>query len=215
MAGQADLRTRRREYDGGPLRRTDVAGPLEQFAAWLEAAEAGGCWDATSMALATVSADGAPSLRMVLLKHFDAQGFCWYTDYRSPKGVDLTHNSRAALLFYWREWSRQVRITGRVERLSAQASETYFQSRPEDSRFAAAACVQSAPVADRATLERSLLALRKRHPEGDVPRPEQWGGYRLRPQELEFWQGRAGRLHDRLVYRSNGEGGWVVGRLQP
>ena len=215
MDGQANLRTRRREYDGGPLRRAGAAHPLGQFAAWLEAAEAGGTWDATSMALATVNAQGAPSVRMVLLKHFDTQGFCWYTDYRSPKGMDLAQDSRAAVLFYWREWSRQVRITGMVERLPTQASEVYFQSRPDDSRFAASACVQSAPVADRTTLEQRVQALRARYPKGDAPRPAEWGGYRLRPREFEFWQGRAGRLHDRLVYRLNGAGDWAATRLQP
>ena len=216
MDGEFDQRGQRREYRAAALSRSNLAAdPLAQFAAWLEQAAASGIKDPTAMALATVSGGGEPSLRTVLLKHFDADGFCWYTDYRSRKGKDLAGNPNAALLFHWREWDRQVRISGTVERLPAAQSDAYFQSRPAESRFAAAASVQSAPVPDRKTLERALAALRRRHPKDAPPRPPQWGGYRLRPSEYEFWQGREGRLHDRFAFRRKGSDSWTVTRLQP
>ena len=216
MDGAFDQRGQRREYQAAALSRSNLAAdPLAQFAAWLEQAAASGLKDPTAMALATVSANGEPSLRTVLLKHFDADGFCWYTDYRSRKGKELAGNRNAALLFHWREWDRQVRISGTVERLPAAQSDAYFQSRPPESRFAAAASVQSAPVQDRATLERALAALRRRHSKDAPPRPPQWGGYRLRPSEYEFWQGREGRLHDRFAFRRKGSDSWTVTRLQP
>ena len=216
MDTEFDQRDQRREYQAAALSRGSLAAdPLAQFAAWLEEAAASGIKDPTAMALATVGTAGEPSLRTVLLKHFDADGFCWYTDYRSRKGRELAGNPNAALLFHWREWDRQVRISGTVERLPAAQSDAYFQSRPAESRFAAAASVQSAPVPDRKTLEQALAALRRRHPNDAPPRPPQWGGYRLRPDAYEFWQGREGRLHDRFAFRRNGPDGWTVTRLQP
>ena len=167
------------------------------------------------MALATAGAGGAPSVRIVLLKHFDAHGLCWYTDYRSQKGVELADNPAASVLFHWRERDRQVRISGAVRRLSAAESEAYFASRPADSRYAAAASVQSAPVASRDALEQAVRALRQSHAPDAVPRPPEWGGYRLHPVEYEFWQGREGRLHDRFRYRRSESGGWDIVRLQP
>jgi pyridoxamine 5'-phosphate oxidase len=154
-------------------------------------------------------------VRIVLLKHFDEQGLCWYTDYRSRKGSDLAANPRAAVVFHWREQSRQVRISGVVERLPAGDSDSYFQSRPDDSRFSAAASEQSAAVDRRATLEQRVAELKRRYPDGAVPRPPEWGGYRLRPDRYEFWQGREGRLHDRFEFTSDGAGGWTITRLQP
>ena len=216
MDGEFDQRSQRREYRAAALsRRSLAADPLAQFAAWLEQAAASGIKDPTAMALATVGAAGEPSLRTVLLKHFDADGFCWYTDYRSRKGRELAGNPNAALLFHWREWDRQVRISGTVERLPAAQSDAYFRSRPPESRFAAAAAVQSAPVPDRKVLEQALAALRRRHPKDAPPRPPQWGGYRLCPSEYEFWQGREGRLHDRFAFRRKGSDSWTVTRLQP
>ncbi len=216
MEAEFDQRSQRREYQGAALNRTSLAAdPVAQFALWLDAAVASGIKDPTAMALATTGPAGMPSVRSVLLKHFDAGGFCWYTDYRSRKGLELAANPHAALLFHWREWDRQVRISGPVERLSAAQSEAYFQSRPVDARFAAAASLQSAPVADRKTLEKALQALRRRHPNDGPPRPSEWGGYRLHPVEFEFWQGREGRLHDRLVFQKGGPSGWRVSRLQP
>ena len=215
MNDEYDQRRARREYGATALRRSDLAAnPLDQFTRWLRAATGLGIKDATAMALATVGKNATPSVRIVLLKHFDAQGYCWYSDYQSRKGGELAENARASALFYWREFDRQVRITGRVEKLSAEISEKYFQSRPEESRFAAAASVQSAPVPDRKTLERAVAELRARHVGGAPPRPARWGGYRLRPEEYEFWQGRAGRLHDRFLYVGQA-GEWVARRLQP
>jgi pyridoxamine 5'-phosphate oxidase len=210
-----DPRDMRREYLAGPLRRNGLAAdPLEQFQRWLEAADAAGLRDATAMALATANADGEPTVRIVLLKHCDDEGFCWYTDHRSRKGIDLTDNPRAELLFHWRELDRQARVSGCVERLDDATAQRYFDSRPDDSRFSAAASVQSAPVRDRNTLEEAVAELRRRHPDGRVPKPPAWGGYRLRPRRYEFWQGREGRLHDRFQYTWTGAV-WRVSRLQP
>ncbi len=216
MGDRGDQRTRRREYGTAALNRANLAtDPLAQFAAWLDDAVAHGAVDATAMALATAGAGGMPSVRIVLLKHFDANGLCWYTDYRSLKGTELAENPFASALFHWREQDRQVRISGSVERLSAAESAAYFESRPPDSRYAAAASVQSAPVANRAALEQAVQALRQAHAPDAPPRPPDWGGYRLRPLEYEFWQGRLGRLHDRFRYRISGSGEWGIVRLQP
>lgn len=210
-----DQRDTRREYRTGPLRRADLTDdPVALFQRWLEAATAAGIADSTAMALATANAGGEPSVRVVLLKHFDAAGFCWYTDYRSRKGTDLSENPRAELMFHWREFDRQVRIYGSVEPLDETDSWEYFESRPADSRFSAAASRQSAPVADRETLEAAVAELRQRHPDGLVPKPAQWGGFRLVPCRFEFWQGREGRLHDRFRYARVG-GQWRITRLQP
>ncbi len=210
-----DQRDTRRDYAGGPLRRDSLADdPFEQFERWFAAAQNAGVPDVTAMALATADAASVPSVRIVLLKHFTREGFCWYTDYRSAKGRDLDANPVASALFFWAELDRQVRITGHVERLPAGASREYFRTRPEDSRFSAAASVQSAPIADRASLEAAVAALRARHPDGEVEPPESWGGFRLEPVEYEFWQGREGRLHDRFRY-SRSDAGWQLERLQP
>ncbi len=214
---ESDHRDARRDYAAHSLSRAQLRDdPLAQFRSWLEAAVAAGLKDATAMTLATCDAAGQPSLRTVLLKHCDADGFCWYSDYRSQKGRELAANPRAALLFYWREFDRQVRINGNVELLDAASADEYFQQRPAGSRFAAATSCQSQPVDSRATLEARITALRSAHPQGDVPRPEQWGGYRLRPQSFEFWQGRENRLHDRFRYTCAAAGErWMIERLQP
>lgn len=211
-----DLRDNRREYAAHWLRRSNLASdPLEQFQRWFAEALDAGIKDATAMALATAGADGMPSVRVVLLKHFDEHGFCWYTDYRSRKGRDLADNPRAACLFHWRELDRQVRIDGSVRRLDSRAAAAYFASRPADSRFSAAASEQSEPVQDRATLEARVAELKRRHPDGRVPKPEAWGGYCLVPGTYEFWQGREGRLHDRFRFTRTDDGAWRTERLQP
>lgn len=227
MSDLQDQRATRREYQDNRLSVDDLErDPLAQFTLWLQAAIADGAIDATAMALSTAAIvanpdqdqpQAIPSVRIVLLKHFDADGFCWYTDYRSQKGVELSRNPIASGLFYWREFDRQVRITGAVEKLSSAESETYFHERPLDSRYAAAASTQSAVIADRATLESRFAQLEKDFPDGNVPRPQAWGGYRLRPREYEFWQGREGRLHDRFRFTrpTADAGSWQVERLQP
>lgn len=210
-----DQKHTRREYAHDALRRAELAAdPVAQFKTWIEAALAAELTDATAVALATADAAGRPSNRIVLLKEFSSSGFTWFTDYRSQKGADLDVNPQAALLFYWREFERQVRISGAVQKLSREDSVSYFTSRPQDSRLAAAASHQSAPVANRRRLEQAVTDLAAEYPDGDVPVPEQWGGYRLVPARFEFWQGRQGRLHDRFVYTPEA-GGWQIERLQP
>lgn len=212
---EIDHRSSRRDYLHGTLSRADLAAdPFLQLAQWLEAAEATGNFDPTAMSLATADAQGRPSVRIVLLKHFDQRGLCWYTDTRSQKGRELAENPRAALCFYWPENDRQVRVSGSVEPLGEDEAEAYFQQRPTASRFAAAASVQSRPIARRADLEARLTALHAQYPDGKVPRNPAWGGYRLLPDHFEFWQGRAGRLHDRFTYDKDLEN-WKIERLMP
>ena len=166
------------------------------------------------MTLATAAKDGQPSARVVLLKSFDDSGFVFYTNYLSGKGKELAENPRACLLFYWSTLWRQVRIEGDVEKISAAESEEYFQSRPLGSKLGAWASNQSEVIDRRETLEARFAELQKRFGE-DVPRPEHWGGYRLKPNSIEFWQGRENRLHDRLRYRLKEDGSWVIERLGP
>ncbi len=212
---RGDYKTLRREYQAKALDVADCAGdPLEQFDRWLNEIRVLMPQDATSMTLATAAASGMPSARIVLLKHFDAAGFCWYSDYRSHKGKDLAENPQAELMFYWPLLERQVRICGSVQRLSQADARSYFAERPLGSRLSAAASHQSAVVDSRATLEQRVEELRRQHADGKVPKPEQWGGYRLVPAAFEFWQGRESRLHDRLHYRLQ-DGGWIIERLQP
>lgn len=166
------------------------------------------------MTLATVSPSGQPSARMVLLKGVDPRGFCFFTNYSSRKGREIAENPRAALVFYWREINRQVRITGRISKLTAAESDAYFATRAGPSRLAAAASRQSTVIASRAALESSVAALEARYPHADPPRPINWGGYRVHPNEIEFWQQGPHRLHDRLRYRRS-RGAWVLERLAP
>ena len=166
------------------------------------------------MTLATASRDGVPSGRVVLLKGVDARGFVFFTDFRSRKGAELTENPLAALVFLWKEIERQVRVTGAVARVSDADAEAYFRSRPVGSRLGAWASHQSAVIADRRVLEDRLRDVTARFADGDVPLPSHWGGFRVVPDEVEFWQGRPDRLHDRLLYR-RAEAGWTVARLSP
>jgi pyridoxamine 5'-phosphate oxidase len=188
--------------------------PVAQFAQWYERAQAVVKPLPDAVALATATPAGHPSLRMVLLKGFDAHGFVFYTNYRSRKGRELARNPRAALLFYWGELERQVRIDGRVEKLMARESDEYFATRPRGSQLSAWASPQSALVAGRGLLERRFAALARKYPDA-VPRPPQWGGYRLVPEAFEFWQGREDRLHDRIHYRRVRGGRWRIERLAP
>jgi pyridoxamine 5'-phosphate oxidase len=215
MSNGGDHRDQRREYSAAELSSASLPEePLVLFESWLGQALAAGAKDATAMALATASAEGIPSVRIVLLKEHGPDGFVWYTDYRSQKGLELLANPIASAAFYWRDFDRQVRVTGPVSRIEAATSEAYFRSRPLDSRYSAAASEQSRPVANRRVLETRVAELMDRYPHGDVPRPEAWGGYRLAADVIEFWQGREGRLHDRFRY-TLGKAGWRVERLQP
>ncbi len=218
MEGEIDHRSTRRDFTHGVLQRRDLdSNPFQQFAEWLAAATAAGNFDATAMVLATADAAGRPDARYVLLKHFDEQGLCWYSDQRSQKGQELAANPHAALVFYWPENDRQVRVNGPVQVLDATAAENYFQQRPSRSRYSAAASIQSQVIASRADLEARVAELQQRYPENDVPRNSAWLGYRLMPERFEFWQGRRDRLHDRFVYRrpEDARQTWLIERLMP
>ena len=215
MAIELDLNDVRRDYEAHNISRKDMdSDPVVQFGSWLQRARDLELLDATAMTLATVDLEGKPSARIVLLKHVDADGFTWYTDSRSLKGRQIDANPNAALLFHWRDLSRQVRVHGRVELLPAHDADKYFQMRPEGSRYSAAASRQSAEVESRSHLEDEVLRLRAAYPDGDVPRPDGWLGYRLTPEYFEFWQGQSNRLHDRIVYTQT-EGAWVMTRISP
>jgi pyridoxamine 5'-phosphate oxidase len=207
----ADLRE---EYKLARLDEGDVApDPFDQFNRWFDEAVKAEHPILNAMTLATVSAEGRPSARIVLLKGVDNGGFVFFTNYKSRKGRELTANPSAALVFYWHQLEREVRIDGRVKKVSAQESETYFASRPLGSRHAAIASPQSEVVADRTVLETRFADAAKQYGEQPV-RPPHWGGYRLIPDAIEFWQGRPNRLHDRLLYTRKGRS-WQIERLAP
>jgi pyridoxamine 5'-phosphate oxidase len=206
----------RREYQGRPLLESDAGDdPLALFARWFEAARENEP-DATAMALATTTSDGRPSVRTVLLKGCDARGLVFYTNYDSRKAREIEETGRGALMFFWHLDVRQVRIEGRVERVSAEESDAYFESRPLESRISVyASRRQSDPVESRAALDGLFEAARARFPNGRVPRPDWWGGYRVIPDAFEFWQGRVSRLHDRLRFELKPDGTWHRERLAP
>jgi len=213
---KASLAALRLDYSRAELTEQEAApDPISQFALWFEQARKADIPEPNAMSLATVGTDGRPSSRIVLIKQFDADGFIWFTNYASRKGRDLEHNPYAALLFHWIELERQVRIEGRVERIAAADSDAYFDSRPLLSRLGAIASMQSAPVASRELLEEHFAQVQQEY--GERPaRPAHWGGYRLRPTRVEFWQGRQSRLHDRILYTAGAaQGEWQRTRLQP
>ena len=188
--------------------------PLEQFRRWYDEAGEAGIKAPQAMALATAAGDGAPSVRMVLLKGADEHGFVFFTGYVSRKAAELDANPRAALLFHWDALGRQVRIEGQVERVPGQESDAYFATRPRGAQLAAAASQQSSVLRDRAEIDDRVAELAREHEGSDVRRPDHWGGYRLVPETYEFWQHRDDRMHDRLRYR-RANGDWIVERLSP
>jgi pyridoxamine 5'-phosphate oxidase len=207
----ADLR---REYARARLDEATVSpDPVTEFARWFEEAVKAKVLEPNAMTLATVGDNGAPSARMVLLKGFDQRGFVFFTDYRSQKGIELSRNPRAALVFYWPELERQVRISGRTVTISREESEAYFRTRPRSSRISAWVSHQSQVIESRRALEEKVPELERRFPD-DVPLPPYWGGFRLDADMIEFWQGRESRLHDRIRYTRE-PGGWRLERLAP
>ena len=209
-----DLADIRRDFASDGLTETDLAAnPFEQFAVWMDDALKADVLDPNAMTVSTIGNDGKPSVRVVLLKFFDENGFVFFTNYESKKGTDLTNNPQTVFHFFWPQLNRQVAIYGSVEKTSREESEKYFQSRPVDSRLAAWASAQSSVIASRASLENRFDEFREKFGD-DVPLPPFWGGFRLTPDKFEFWQGRQNRLHDRICYeRSNDE--WRICRLSP
>jgi pyridoxamine 5'-phosphate oxidase len=201
---------------GDALHEDDLASdPITQFRRWHTAAAAFPVAEPDAMVVATADADGAPSARVVLLRGLDDRGFVFFTGYDSRKGRELAENAHAALVFHWPEIHRQVRVTGAVERVGDDESDAYWFNRPRASRISAWASDQSEPVDSRAALEARAHEVAARFGDGEVPRPPTWGGYRVVPDEVEFWQHRDDRLHDRLRYRRQADGTWLVERLQP
>ncbi len=209
----ADLR---KEYIQRGLSEADLdPDPIVQFRCWFDEAYAAGLPEPNAMTLATATNDGRPSARVVLLKGYDQRGFVFFTNYESRKGQELAENPWAALVFFWAGLERQVRIEGHVAPISAPESDAYFRSRPRGSRLGAWTSPQSQVIESREVLERRLQKLTEQYADQEVPRPSHWGGYRVEPLMIEFWQGRPNRLHDRLRYRWLSEGGWQIERLAP
>ncbi len=210
-----DIAHLREDYRHASLDLGDVAAdPLDQFRRWFDDAQKAKVHEPNAMALATSDADGAPNVRMVLLKEANEKGFVFFTDYRSVKGVELAGNARGALCFWWGALERQVRLRGPIEKISAAESEAYYVQRPRGSRLGAWASAQSSVIASRTELEHKHAELDAKFPGEDIPLPPHWGGFRIAPESYEFWQGRQSRLHDRLRYVPKGAA-WVIERLSP
>jgi len=205
----------RRDYQKSTLNESSIEeNPIHQFESWFEYAVSLKIQDVNAMTLATATNHGIPSARIVLLKGFDERGFVFYSSYQSRKGRELSKNPFAALVMYWKELERQVRIEGRIEQVSKQESDQYFESRPVESKMSAVISRQSSVIESRRHLESLWIEFLKVNFKNNLQRPETWGGYRVIPSRIEFWQGRANRLHDRIVYRLKGNS-WITTRLQP
>lgn len=204
------------QYNEDSIDETTVdRDPLKLFQRWLDEASATGMHLPEATTLATSTPDGKPSARLVLLKQADERGLIFFTNYQSRKARELDANPAAALVFYWPQLERQVRVEGEVERTSADESEAYFRTRPRDSQIGAAASPQSEVIASREALQKKVDELEKLYEGRDVDRPAHWGGYRLLPERIEFWKGRHGRLHDRISYERQADGSWTIRRLAP
>lgn len=211
-----DIENIRREYMRDGLKRSQLSkDPMEQFDQWLSIATQTPMTDPTAMSVATVDVNGMPSLRTVLLKYYNEKGFVFFTNLDSRKARELKNNKRIALLFPWTHLERQVIVTGEAEFVSNAESLKYFLSRPKDSQIAALASHQSRPINSRAMLEEKFLQLKNKFKHGDISLPSFWGGVRIKPIQIEFWQGRENRLHDRFMYTKDGQGDWTVERLAP
>ncbi len=212
-----ELHDMRQDYNQHYLTEDNIADtPLLQFDKWFKDAQQTGVKEPNAMAIATANAAGQPAVRMVLMKSYGKEGIVWYTNYCSRKAQHIADNDKVALLFYWEDLERQVRIEGTIEKVPASVSDEYFNSRPYGSRLGAIASPQSTIIEGRDGLERRVADLQLQFKEGDnIPRPEHWGGYVVKPTYYEFWQGRSSRLHDRLAFSLNPNGNWSLARLAP
>ncbi len=208
--------THRHDYEKSSLDESSVdPDPIRQFRGWFDEATAAGLDEPNAATVATSTLEGRPSARIVLIRGFDDRGFVFYTNYQSRKGREIEANPFASVVFFWQPLERQVRIEGTVVRATEAESDEYFRGRPMGSKLGAWVSNQSGVVLDRATLEAEMDAIKTRFPGDEIPRPPHWGGFRVVPETIEFWQGRRSRLHDRLVYRRTPEGGWTIARLAP
>lgn len=206
----------RKDYQLQTLSEADVStDPIVQFGKWWDEAVKSDIDEVNAMTLATVKKDGIPSARIVLLKEYDTKGFVFFTNYNSHKGEELSQNPNACLVFFWKELERQVRITGTAEKISMEESIAYFNKRPDGSKIGAWASPQSLAVAGKAWLKETFDYYRERFKHGEIPKPPHWGGYRVKPFTIEFWQGRPSRMHDRILYKLQVGGNWTIERLAP